>query len=125
MVRANPLPLDYDIILLFLVHLAISGLSYGTINNEVSSLITFGKLWGSPLDLHSDFGVKLTLQASDLKLMYQYVCKNDFYEWSTWVGLVFLYRTLLRKCHVFPAQFNDSLLLCLTSNLQAMLYLSR
>lgn len=109
------------------MHLAITGLSYGTINNELSALVVFGKLWGSPTDLRSDFGVKWTLQSlrrylgdkilqrdellpEDLRKIYKFVQKSDFYQWSTWVGLLFLYRTLLRKGHLFPSRFNRNLL---------------
>lgn len=48
---------------MFLLHLALQGLSYSTINNEVSALMMFTKLHGCPVDFRSDFGVKLTLKA--------------------------------------------------------------
>lgn len=127
LIERTPVPLNVDVIAMFLLHLAIQGLAYTSINNEVSAIITFGKLHGSHVDVRGDFGVKLTLIAlrrilgdsptprdellpADLIAMYGYVNKQDFFDWSTWVGVVFLYRTMLRKGHLFPGEFNHNLL---------------
>lgn len=113
-------------ICLFLVHLALSGLTFGTINNQVSALVILGKLQGQELDIRGDFEVMLTLKAlkqllgdsttqkdavfpGDLVAMSKFVNSSDFVQISTWLGVVFLYRTMLRKCHIFSDEFNDHL----------------
>lgn len=112
---------------MFLLHLAFQGLSYTTINNEVSTLVIFSKLYGCPVDIRGDFGVSLTLKAlrrllgdqstskdelypSDLYKIFAQVDRNNELEWATWIGVIFLYRTLLRKCHIFAGEFNTNLL---------------
>lgn len=121
------LPITCDNVCIFLLHLALQGLCYTTINNEVSALVMFAKLYGCPVDIRSDFGVNLTLKALrrllgdqstskdelyplDLYKIYTQVDRNNELEWATWVGIVFLYRTLLRKGHVFFGEFNSNLL---------------
>lgn len=109
------------------VHLAIHGMSYSSINNEASAVNVLGKMQGCDMDLRADFSVKLTLTAlrrllgdapnrkdellpSDLLKMLSHVNKDNFYEWSAWIGIVFLYRTMLRKGHLFPGESNSNLL---------------
>lgn len=127
LIERVPIPVDVDVIPIFLLHLALKGLSYTTINNEVSAIVTLGKLNGCGVDIRGNFAVQVTLVAlkrilgdsacprdellpSDLRSIYPYVDQEDFTHWSTWVGLVFLYRTMLRKGHLFPGDFNHNLL---------------
>lgn len=126
-VKIPLLPITCDNVCIFLLHLAFQGLCYSTINYEVSALVMFSKLYGCPLDIQGDFGVILTLKAlrrllgdhanskdelypSDLYKIFSQVNRNDEMEWTTWIGVVFLYRTLLRKCHIFSGEFNTNLL---------------
>lgn len=128
LVRRQPFPLDTETICLFFVHLAIHGMAYTTINNQASAINVFGKLHGGDTDIRTDYGVKLTLTAlrrllgdapnrkdellpSDLMQIYTQVNRNNFYEWSAWIGVVFLYRTMLRKGHLFPGESDTNLLL--------------
>lgn len=126
-VHLPSLPITCDTVCIFLLHLALQGLCYTTINNEVSALVMFAKVYQCPVDIRSDYGVILTLKAlrrllgdqsvakdelypSDLYKIYMQVDRSSVNEWLTWVGVVFLYRTLLRKCHVFVGEFNTNLL---------------
>lgn len=128
-VKRDPFPLDSETTCLFFVHLAIHGSSYGTINNEASAINVFGKLHGGEIDIRMDYGVKLTLTAlrrllgdapnrkdellpSDLMQIYAQVNRRNFYEWSAWIGILFLYRTMLRKGHLFPGESDTNLLSC-------------
>lgn len=114
-------------ICLFLVHLALSGLAYSTINNQVSALVMLAKLNSQVIEIRENFEVGLTLKAlrrilgdsttqkdavfpADLLAMSRFVNSSDFIQISTWVGVIFLYRTMLRKCHIFADEFNDHLL---------------
>lgn len=128
-VNIQAFPMNCESICLFLVHVALSRLSFSTINNQVSALVILGKLHGQSLDIHSDFDMHtmvLTLKASrpilgdynpkrcsfslvDLLSMSRYVNSGDFLQISTWIGMVFLYRIMLRKCHIFADKFNDHL----------------
>lgn len=54
-VKIPILPITCDNVCIFLLHLAFQGLSYTRINNAVSALIMFSKLYGCQLDLRSDF----------------------------------------------------------------------
>lgn len=47
----------------FILHLALHGLKYSTINNEVSALVLLGKLNDCPYDLRGDFDIHLTMKA--------------------------------------------------------------
>lgn len=115
-------------ICLFLVHLAFCGLTFNTINNQVSALVILAKLQGQHIDIRNDFEVSLTLKAlkrilgdsatqkdavfpSDLLAMSKMVDSRNFTQISTWIGIIFLYRTMLRKCHIFADEFNDHLLI--------------
>lgn len=115
-------PMTYENICLFLVHLALTGLTYNTINNQVSALVILGRRQGENIDIRGDFEVNLTLKAlrrilgdtssqkdavfpSDLLSMSHFVNSKDFLQISTWIGIVFLYRTMLRKCHIFADEF--------------------
>lgn len=121
------IPVDVGLIPIFLLHLALKGLAYSTINNEVSAVVMLGKINGYDVDIRGDFSVKVTLTAlrrilgdtvlhrdellpSDLLKIYAHVDREDFIQWSTWVGVVFLYRTMLRKGHLFPGEFDNNLM---------------
>lgn len=112
---------------MFLLHLALQGMAYVSINNQVSALVTLGKLHGLDIDIRGDFNIRLTLMGLrrilgdtpspkdellpiDLIKMSKFVNPTDFLEWSTWTGVVFLYRSMLRKCHVFSCDFDDNML---------------
>lgn len=126
-ISVHPLPLDTEIICTFLLHLALQGLKYSTINNEVSALILYGKIHDTPCDLRADFDVHLTLKAlrrllgdsaiakeelfpSELLLIKQQVNMDVPTEMMIWTGVLFLYRSLLRKGHVFSGEFDGNLL---------------
>lgn len=126
-VKLNPMPMDPHVINLFLLHLAIQGLSYSTINNEVSALVTFAKIHRQPIDLRSDFELGLTLKSlrrllgekpsrkqelfpSNLVNMFEVIDWSKFTEESAWIGILFLYHSMLRKSHVFLGKFNQNLL---------------
>lgn len=119
--------MNCDVIMLFMIHMAVKGLSYATINNELLALVLFAKMHRQEIDIRGDFGVELTLKAlhrilgdsvrvkdeilpSELIDMKDYVTTSDFMEYSVWVGILFLYRTLLRKSHIFVGEFNRNLL---------------
>lgn len=55
----EPLPLDVEVIAIFLLHLALQGLAYVSINNQVSAIVPFGKLHGSMVDIRGDFNIRL------------------------------------------------------------------
>lgn len=115
-------------ICLFLVHLYLEGLAYTTINNEVSALVLYAKLNRQCVDLRGDFGIKITLQAlrrilgdtplakeelypKELVSMSRYVNLTEFQQESVWLGILILYRSMLRKSHLFVGDFNENLLL--------------
>lgn len=126
-VHATPLPLDNELISSFLLHLGLSGLKYSSINNEVSALVLFAKLNGADCTLRQDFNIHLTLKAlrrilgdaADskdelfpnelLKIFHQVDLANPL-EFTIWTGVLFLYRSLLRKGHVFAGEFDVNLL---------------
>lgn len=104
------------------------GLCYGTLNNYVSALNLLSKL-NDGMDLRKDFGLHLMLQGlkrikgdevnqkdpllpADLRKIFQQVNLQNHTELSVWTGVLFCFRTLLRKCHVFPSQDLDDHLLC-------------
>lgn len=122
-----PLPFNKDIICSFLLHLALQGLKYSTINNEVSALVLFAKLNGFDSDLRLDFNIHLTLKAlrrilgdcaeskdelfpSELLQIFNQVELSNPSEFTIWTGVLFLYRSLLRKGHVFSGEFDVNLL---------------
>lgn len=102
-------------------------MAYSTINNQVSALVTFAKLHGDNIDIRGDYGTVLALKAlrrvlgdtttqkdaifpQDLLSMSKFVSSENFLQISIWTGLVFLYRSMLRKCHIFVGEFNEHLL---------------
>lgn len=104
------------------------GLCYGTLNNYVSGLNLLSKL-NNGCDLRLDFGIHLMLMGLkrikgdtvkpidplsplDLWNIFQQVNLQNHTELSVWVGALFCFRTLLRKCHIFPSPDLDSHLLC-------------
>lgn len=126
-VGINPIPMDLHMLNLFLLHLAITGLSYTTINNQVSALVTFAKMHRQNVNIRDDFEINLTLRSlrrilgdwpnrkqellpNDLIKIYAVVDWSDFIEESTWVGILFLYRSMLRKSHIFAGEFNINML---------------
>lgn len=126
-IKTPPIPMNYDIITLFMIHLAVEGLSYSTINNQLSALVVYAKIHRQEIDIRSDFGVNLTLKAlhrilgdsvrvkeeilpNELAEMKQFVIFTEFKEYSVWLGILFMYRTLLRKLHLFVGDFNRNLL---------------
>lgn len=126
-VSVIPLKLNPEMVCTFLLHLALQGLKYSTINNEVSALILFGKLNDAPYDLRSNFDVHLTLKAlhrilgdsasakdelfpSELLRIRARVNMDVPHELAVWTGILFLYRFLLRKGHVFTGEFDINLL---------------
>lgn len=119
--------MDCEYVNLFLVHLALSGLAYSTINNQVSALVTFAKLHDQSIDIRGNYETVLTLKAlrrvlgdtttqkdaifpQDLISMSKFVSSEDFLQISIWTGVLFLYRAMLRKCHIFVGEFNEHLL---------------
>lgn len=102
-------------------------LCYSSINNYLSGLNVLSKLNGGE-DLRKDFGVSLMLKGlqrilgsevtpkapllpEDLIAIFQEVNLSDRLELSVWVGVVFCFRSLLRKSHIFPTKDNDDHLL--------------
>lgn len=107
---------------------ASSDLCYSSLNNYVSGLNLLSKL-NDGCDLRQDFGIHLMLMGlkrlkgdvskpkepllpSDLKKIFQEVNLSDHTERSIWIGVLFCFRTLLRKCHVFSSPDLDVHLLC-------------
>lgn len=103
-------------------------LCYGTLNNYVSGLNLLSKL-NNGCDLRKDFGLHLMLQGlkrlkgdtvkpkdplmpEDLVKIFQQVNLQNHTELSVWVGVLFCFRTLLRKCHIFPSRDMETHLLC-------------
>lgn len=126
-VSVKPIPLDPDVVCTFLLHLALQDLKYSTINNEVSALILFDKLKDSPFDLCGDFDVHLTLKTLRRVLGDSVNAKDELFpcelqkikeqvnmdvppELSVWTGILFLYRSLLHKGHIFSGEFDTNLL---------------
>lgn len=122
-----PLPFDYEIISTFLLHLALNGLKYSTINNEVSALVLFGKLNNCDYALRQDLNIQLTLKAlrrilgdaaesmdelfpNELIQIFHQVNLTNSNEFTIWTGVLFLYRSLLRKGHIFSGEFDVNLL---------------
>lgn len=125
--RVAPLPLDNELICSFLLHLALNGLKYSTINNEVSALVLLAKLNNIDCSLREDFNVHLTLKAlrriigdaaeskdelfpNELIRIFNQVDPSNSFEFTVWTGILFLYRSLLRKGHVFAGEFDVNLL---------------
>lgn len=126
-VKVEPLPFNSEIVCTFMLHLALHGLKYTTINNELSALILLGKLNDSPCDLRGEIDVRLTLKAlrrilgdmseakaelfpNELLKIRDQVNMDVPHELSVWTGILFLYRSLLRKCHVFAGEFDINML---------------
>lgn len=101
-----------------MVDCALRGLCHTSINNYVSGINLLSKLNGGK-DLREDFGVGLTLQGlrrilgsetkpkdpimpQDLSKVFQQVNLSDHRELSIWIGVLLCFRTLIRKCHLFP-----------------------
>lgn len=78
-VKISCLPITCENVCIFLLHLAFQGLTYTTINNEVSALVMFSKLYGCAVDIQSDFGVSLTLKALRRLLGDQSTSKDELY----------------------------------------------
>lgn len=123
-----PIPMNVHYINLFLLHLAIHGLTYTSINNQVSALVGFAKLYRQPIDIRGDYELDLTLRSlkrvlgdaqsrkdelfpAELMKMYRFVDQNDYVQESVWLGIVLLYRTMLYKSHIFSGEFDDNLLI--------------
>lgn len=98
---------------------ASQDLCYSSLNNYVSGLNLLSKL-NDGCDLRQDFGIHLMLMGlkrlkgdtvkpkepllpEDLKKIFQEVNLNNHLEASVWIGVLFCFRTLLRKCHVFTS----------------------
>lgn len=126
-VKVVPIPMDYEIVSLFLLHMAMEGMAYSSINNELSALVTYAKLHRQEISLRKDFGIELTMMAlrrilgdasnskdeiypGELLRVEQYADMTSYLQESVWLGILFLYRTMLRKCHVFWGETNDNLL---------------
>lgn len=120
--------MDVHSINLFLLHLAIQGLTYSSINNQVSALVGFAKHYRQPIDIRGDYELDLTLKSLkrvlgdaqrkkdelfplELLQMYQFVDRDNYVEESVWLGVVLLYRTMLRKSHIFSGEFDENLLM--------------
>lgn len=112
----------------FMVDCALRGLCYTSITNYVSGVNLLSKLNGGD-DLREDFGVGLTLQGlrrilgsetkpkdplmpSDLWKLFQQVKLSSHREVSIWIGVLLCFRTLVRKCHLFPTRQSKDHLLC-------------
>lgn len=112
----------------FMVDCATRGLCYTTINNYVSGINLLSKLNGGG-DLREDFGVGLTLQGlrrilgsvvkpkdplmpADLVQIFHHVNLDNHREKSIWIGVLICFRTLVRKCHLFPTSQSNEHLLC-------------
>lgn len=106
---------------------ASNDLCYSSLNNYVSGFNLLSKL-NNGLDLREDFGVSLMLKGlrrikgdvshpkeplmpADLKSIFQAVNLSDHTELSVWVGVMVCFRTMLRKCHLFPSDGLDMHLL--------------
>lgn len=126
-VQVVPIPMDCEIVSLFLLHMAMEGMVYSSINNELSALVTYAKLHRQEIALRKDFGIELTMSAlrrilgdtpnskdeiypGELLRVKQHVNEQSYLEESTWLGIIFLYRTMLRKCHAFWGETNENLL---------------
>lgn len=55
--------MDLHNINLFLLHLAIQGLAFTSINNQVSALVGFAKFYRQPIDIRGDYEMQLTLKS--------------------------------------------------------------
>lgn len=126
-VKIQPIPMDCEMVSLFLLHLAMNGLAYSTINNQLSALVSYARLHRQDIALRMDFGIELTLLAlqrilgdspkgkeelypGELIQVKKCVNLSSYVEESSWLGVLFLYRTMLRKSHVFSGEFGENLL---------------
>lgn len=99
------------------------GLAFVTINNYVSGVNLLHKLNGGD-DLREDFGVGLMVKGlkrilgcvshpkdpllpEDLVTIFQYVDLSSQVEVSVWIGVLMCFRTMIRKCHLFPTRESD------------------
>lgn len=122
------LPLNTLNLCRFMVDSALRGLCYTSINNYVSGINLLSKLNGGE-DLRQDFSVGLTLRGlkrilgsetkpkdplmpADLLKLFQQVNLSNHREISIWVGVLLCFRTLIRKCHLFPTHQSNDHLLC-------------
>lgn len=121
------MPLDPHNVCRFLYE-ASADLCYTSLNNYVSGLNLLSKL-NAGVDLRKDFGIHLMLLGlkrlkgdtvkpkepllpADLRKIFQEVDLNNHVEASVWIGVLFCFRTLLRKCHIFPSpDLNEHLLI--------------
>lgn len=114
----EPLPVFPENVCRFLV-LKSRTVCYTTLTNYVSAINLLVKMDGEKLDLRDDFKVSLTLRglrrilgdstnpkdpllSRDLMAIRELVNFDDFQEHGTWIGVLFAFRSLLRKCHFFP-----------------------
>lgn len=112
----------------FMVDCALRGLCYNSINNYASGVNLLSKLNGGE-DLRKEFGVCLTLQGLrrilgsetkakdpimpvDLLKIFQQGNLSNHREKSIWIGVLICFRTLVRKCHLFPTHQSNDHLLC-------------
>lgn len=99
---------------------ASEDLCYNSLNNYVSGLNLLSKL-NDDDDLRQDFGIHLMLMGlkrlkgdtvtpkepllpEDLRKIFQQINLENHTDLSIWLGILFCFRTLLRKCHVFTSQ---------------------
>lgn len=123
----NYLPITALNLCRFMYSCALDGLCFTTINNYVSGINLLSKLNGGE-DFRADFGVNLMVKGLrrvlnstvkpkepllpvDLVQIFQKVDLNDHKQLSVWIGVLICFRTMVRKCHIFPTpQLSDHLL---------------
>lgn len=111
----------------FMYECACEGLCFTTINNYVSGINLLSKL-NDGEDFREDFGVNLMVKGlrrmlnstvkpkdpllpTDLIDIFQKVNLSDHKQLSVWIGILICFRTMIRKCHIFPTkEVSDHLL---------------
>lgn len=123
----NYLPITGLNLCRFMYECASEGLCFTSINNYVSGINLLSKL-NDGEDFRQDFGVNLMIKGlrrmlnstvkpkdpllpGDLIRIFQKVDLSNHRQVSVWIGILLCFRTMVRKCHIFPTkEVSDHLL---------------
>lgn len=114
----SPVPAELLTVARYLVKLSTK-CKYVTINNYLSAICVLHKFYGYQAEFRDCFLIKMimsgikskygagvnpkmTLSVYDLRLMYSLLPPGEFQE-TCWAGIMFSFRTLLRKCNIVPS----------------------
>ena len=114
----TPIPAEPNTIARFLVYIARS-VKYSTVNNHLSAIIKLHQYYGYSANFRDAFLIQLVLKGikrqigdtsvhkipltpQQLLAIYDKMDMKDPYVHALWTGIVFSFRTLLRKSNILP-----------------------